>query len=81
MTYQDLESMGFKIKIVENFVPNVKHAKINANTLSLQGGQLHKITLYELTDIEGNIVITDSNRLHFVEAVNAYLELYYQSIH
>ena len=30
MTYQTLESMGFKINIVENFIPNVKHAEINA---------------------------------------------------
>lgn len=80
MTYQDLESMGFKIKIVENFVPKVKQATINAKTLSRQGGQLDKVTLYELTDVENNIVITSSNRLHFVEAVNAYLKSYYKSI-
>lgn len=80
MTYQDLESMGFKIKIVEDFVPNVKHAKINAKTLSRQGSKLNKVTQYELTDVEGNIVITRSNRLHFVDAVNAFVESYYKSI-
>ncbi len=80
MTYQDLESMGFKIKIVEDFVPHVKHAKINAKTLSRQGVKLSKVTQYELTDIEGNIVITRSNRLRFVDAVNAFVESYYKSI-
>lgn len=81
MTYQDLESMGFKIKIIEDFVPNVKHAKINAKTLSRQCGQLSKVTQYELTDVEGNIVITNSNRLRFVDAVNAFVESYCKSIH
>ena len=57
MTYQTLESMGFKINIVENFIPNVKHAEINAKTLSRQGGKLSKVTRYELTDVENNIVI------------------------
>lgn len=80
MTYQDLESMGFKIKIIEDFVPNVKHAKINVKTLSRQGGKLSKVTQYELTDVEGNIVITSSNRLRFVDAVNAFVESYYKSI-
>lgn len=81
MTYQNLESMGFKIKIVENFVPKVKQATINAKTLSRQGGQLGKVTLYELTDVENNIVITSSNRLRFVDAVNAFVESYCKSIH
>lgn len=80
MTYQDLESMGFKIKIVENFVPYDKHAKINAKTLSRQGGKLSKVTQYELIDIEGNIIITSSHRLHFVDAVNAFVESYCKSI-
>lgn len=80
MTYQDLESMGFKIKIVENFVPDDKHAKINAKTLSRQGGKLSKVTQYELIDIEGNIIITSSHRLHFVDTVNAFVESYCKSI-
>lgn len=80
MTYQNLESMGFKIKMVEDFDPKVKHAKINAQTLSSQGGQLSKVILYELTDVENNIVITSSNRLHFIEAINAYVKSYYKSI-
>lgn len=81
MTYQDLESMGFKIKIVENFVPDDKHVKINAKTLSRQGGKLSKVTQYELIDIKGNIVITSSNRLRFIDAVNAFVESYCKSIH
>jgi hypothetical protein len=81
MTYQNLESMGFKIKIVENFISNVKHAEINAKTLSRQCGKLSKVTRYELTDVENNIVITSNNRLRFIEAVNDYLESYYKSTH
>lgn len=80
MVYQNLESMGFKIKIVNDFVPNVKQANFNAKTLSHQGGQLGKVTLYELADVENNIVIKSNNRLRFVEAVNAYVKSYCKSI-